>query len=470
MTLAERVAPVLMGHAKPRLAPPFPARSAVADFQASAEEIGLKLIPAQVTVGHYLYALNADDLWLYPEVAAIESRQNGKTEILLPHICRRLKMGRRILHAAQTRERPRDLFKRLAPIIERTHRDAIVRRGAGQESIELANGGLYVITAATGGGARGISGIDDLLLDEVRELDDDFIAAAEPTTSASPNPQIFYLSNAGHESSYVLNAIRERADTDPALAYLEWSADPKRDASDHEGWAEANPALGYFKTLETMERFYTSSRLSRSMARFETEHLCRWVNTLREPLVDITKWNSGEVDNLQAAKRSFMAVSMDPAGARAAAAIAWQEDDHIALRLLFDVTGDPINPDKLGKEIRDKAREIGVAMTGFDPLTDAQLARYLPRAEPIAGQKYANASARFVERVEGGKLQWTDCAGVGADLTYTARKPHDESGSFQAVRADDERPITAVLAAIRAVWLASEMPRLVGKRQKAVGF
>jgi hypothetical protein len=37
---------------------------------------------------------------------------------------------------------------------------------------------------------------------------------------------------------------------------------------------------------------------------------------------------------------------------------------------------------------------------------------------------------------------------------WTARKALDE-GRFEAVRADDKRPITAALAAIRAVWLAS---------------
>jgi hypothetical protein len=109
--------------------------------------------------------------------------------------------------------------------------------------------------------------------------------------------------------------------------------------------------------------------------------------------------------------------------------------------------------------MKAKARELGVVMVGFDPLTDAQLARHFARTEPITGQKYANASARFVSTVKAGGLRWDDCAAVGTDLTWTARKPHDESGSFQAVRADDDRPITAVLAAIRAVWLASEPPR-----------
>jgi hypothetical protein len=42
-------------------------------------------------------------------------------------------------------------------------------------------------------------------------------------------------------------------------------------------------------------------------------------------------------------------------------------------------------------------------------------------------------------------------------------KPHDQSGSFQAVRSDDDRPITAALAAIRAVELAANPPRGVAR-------
>lgn len=453
----------LMGHGKPRIAPPTPARTAVADLEEEAAGIGMTLIPSQVTVGRYLYALaprdedSELDRWLYPEVADLQARQNGKTEILMPHICRRLRMGRRVLHAAQTRELPRRLFNRLAVIIERQHPDAKIRRGAGQETIELANGGLYLITAATGGGARGIDAIDDLLVDEVREIDEDFLGAALPTTSVSPNSQVFYMSNAGHDGSHALNAIRERADKDPALAYLEWSADPSRDAGDREGWAEANPAIGHFPTLmDSLERIYTSSRLSRSMARFETEHLCRWVDTMREPLVEVSHWSACEADQVIEPRRPFMAVSMDPAGKRASAAIAWNRPDgKIGFRLLLEATGNPINPDTLGRDLKEKARLLGVQMTGFDPLTDAVLAKHFPRVEPISGAKFANHSAAFVMAIDARTVQWDHAAAVGDDLTWTARKQHDDTGSFQAVRADDEHPITAALAAIRAVGMAS---------------
>jgi hypothetical protein len=187
---------VLVGREHPRLAPPTPARSQIKDFQETAKGVGIKLLPWQTVVGRYLYASGPGGRWTWPEVAAIVARQNGKTELVTPHILHRLAMGRRILHTAQTRELPRKMFFRLIAIVETRYPDAKIRRGAGQETIELKNGGLYVISAATGGGPRGLS-IDDLIVDELREIGEEFIGAAIPTTSASMNPQILYLSNAG---------------------------------------------------------------------------------------------------------------------------------------------------------------------------------------------------------------------------------------------------------------------------------
>ena len=44
--------------------------------------------------------------------------------------------------------------------------------------------------------------------------------------TASADPQLVYLSNAGTDESVVLNHVRDRAADDPRLAYLEWSAAP----------------------------------------------------------------------------------------------------------------------------------------------------------------------------------------------------------------------------------------------------
>lgn len=475
--MAAPVSRPVKGQAKPRLAPPTPVRSDLAGFRDTAETLGIHLMPWQETAARYLEAQGPAGKHLYREVAVIVARQNGKSTLLVPLIVKRLLEGRRIMHTAQNRKLPFEVFEQVAEVMWDNHRGLFPMRNGrptrpryanGQEEIRLTNDAIYSIVAPTRGGARGPSR-DLVIIDELREMDSwDFIAAAKPTLTASPDPQMVYLSNAGAVDSVVLNAIRNRRDTDESLAYLEWSASPERLPDDRKGWAEANPAMGHEaeamgKLEDALEIDHRTAVLEGTLAIYETEHLCRWVDTMRETLVAIAGWDSCEVESLESPVRPFMGISMDPSGKRAAMSVAWQRPDGtIGSRLLFDVTGSPIDTDKLGKDLRDSARKAGAFLVGFDPLTDAMLAKFFPKTEPISAGKWANASARFVELVEGGpdKLAWTDSPGVGTDLAWTARKPHDESGSFQAVRADDNRPIPAALATIRAVWLASQ-PRPV---------
>lgn len=457
----------LRGHDKPRVAPPIPARSGIRELRETAAGMGIKLIPWQDIAGRYIEATGPGGRHLYREVCVLAARQQGKTTLMKPVIIQRLRAGLKVMHIAQTRELPREMFGVIADAIAETDEDLLPRRrgkiiwpryGSGQEEIVLTNGGSYRIAAASRGGARGHA-TDLVVIDELREMEsNDVMAAAEPTLTMSQDPQIIYLSNAGHDESVVLNAVRDRAGKDVDLAYLEWSASPDRQADDRDGWAEANPALGYYPSvLRTLESAYRKAQLSGNLAIFETEHLCRWVKTMRERLVDEYAWKLCAADEpLGAPRRPFMAVSMAPGGSRASAAIAWKrDDDTIGLRLVFDVAGPIENIDALGKDMADTSLRLGVPMVGFDPLTDVALSKHFRKSLAISGPKYANATDHFVTIVKANRLRWDDAAQIADDLVWTARKENDESGSYQAVRANDDRPITAALAAIRAVWLAS---------------
>jgi hypothetical protein len=459
-----RKAKALVGSEKPRLAPPVPARSLVGDFIATAKELGIELFPWQKQAARYMTALGRGERWLYPEVAIVVARQNGKTRLLVPLVVSRLRAGHKITHAAQTRELTRDLFGEIADIMaqdpslfpKRRGRPIMPRFGAGQEEIRLANGGSYRIVAGNRSGARGQTN-DLVLIDELREFKDfDFIGSAKPTLNASAHPQMIYLSNAGEDDSLVLNSTRLRADSDPNLAYLEWSAAPDQAATDIEAWLSANPAIGHIPSLmETLEREYQTNRMQGTLGIFETEYLCRSVISTRQKLVEDFAWASC-AGPLEAPSRPVLAFSMDPDGRRASAAIAWRRPDgSVGLRLTYNVTGNPIDTDRLGADLRRNAARMGIRTVGFDPLTDAALAKFFKKPESISGGKFANATAQFCNLVTAGKLRWADCEAVTDDLTWTARKVDTESGSYEAVRVKDDRPITASLAAVRAVWLAS---------------
>lgn len=454
---------VPLGHAHPRIAPPVPARHRGKEFADLAAKLGTELYPWQQTAARYLTAVGTEDRWLYPEVALVVGRQNGKTEMLVPLIVARMLDGQRVMHTAQNAKLPREVHDRIATIFLDDYPELIPSKRAisyalGDEKIKLTNGAYYRIVPPTKSGARGPS-VDLLLIDELREMEDfDFIAASEPTTSARPNPQIIYLSNAGTEDSIVLNSLKARADADPNLAYLEWSAAPERADDDREGWLEANPAIGHNPAkLRSLEREYLAYKLANQMAVFETEHLCRWVSSMKTMLVKPDDWKAQDFDPLERAQGGpVMAVKMDISGQRCSAVIAWLNDDkRVSLEVVADVVGSPIDVNLLGPELLKIASVNRVVMTGYDPYTDADLARHFRRAKAINGRDYANASEGFVRRANAHQFRVSDQLGIlAADLVWTIRKS-STNGSYIAVRANNEHTNTAAEAAVRAAWLAS---------------
>ena len=373
------------GIAVPRLAPPTPARSLLADYEAAARELGIRLMPWQRIAARYMTAGTAKR-WAFRSVCIVVARQNGKTELLLPRVVMGLKAGRRMLHTAQNRALPRETFLRVAQALN-GHPDVVeVRYANGQEVIKWANGGRYTLVAPRPG-VRGQS-VDDVILDEVREQRSfDLMAGIKPTMTASRNPQIIYLSNAGDADSVVLNDLRRRMDSDPSLAYLEWSAGEDRALDDPAGWAEANPALGITIQVETLLDFYGSF----PAPVFETEHLCRWVVSMQPRLVSDAAWQRSR-GVLEEPSKPSMAVSMDPSGTRASAVVAWQQSDGtVACRVVADVTGHPIDTKVLGPDLRAIAKRLGARQVAYDPWTDLDLARHFAKPEALGGRDYANA-------------------------------------------------------------------------------
>lgn len=440
----------------PRIAPPRAATSELASWRAAAKAAGVKPMPWQLIAAEYAMATGPRGRWRWPTFAALVARQNGKSELLVPRIRRALVTGERVMHTAQNRTLPREVFERVADLTSRSELRRPIRFTNGQERIDTWAGGVYRIVAPTREGARG--GTNDLVIvDEARELlDFAFVAAARPTLTASPNGQTWYLSNAGDESSVVLNGLRTRALElgDVGLAYLEWSAAPERDIDDPLGWAEANPSLGRLITWPTLEGFRAD--YAQTPAIFQTEHLCQWVDSMLPRLVNDVAWQLARRDT-ESPIRPCLGISQS--ANRIVGIIAWpQSDGTIGLRLAADVTGDPVDVDRAGAALAELAQRLGVPAFGYAPATDRDLARHLElpgiEGQPISGQLAAAASARFVATLEAGRLAWGDAELVGHDLAFTVRKAA-AAGTWVAVAGKSDRPIPAAHAAIWAVWMAT---------------
>ena len=159
-----------------------------------------------------------------------------------------------------------------------------IRHANGTESIELLSGARLDVVAATRDGSRGRTA-DFLWIDELREIDEQGFTAAVPTTRARPNAMSLYSSNAGDAFSSVLNNMRERCLTNPpkSLGYYEYSAEQycKIDYSPAfwQQVANANPALGYTITKESIEEAIGTSSLEAT----RTEILSSWIDALQSP-------------------------------------------------------------------------------------------------------------------------------------------------------------------------------------------
>jgi hypothetical protein len=447
----------LLGVQSPRLSPPRPAKSRLEQFEKTASGMGIRLLPWQEAAGTYLTATGPDG-WLFREVAIVVARQNGKTELLVPRVLMDLRAGKRVLHTAQNRTLPREVFMRVAwQLLDTEIIPNGIRYANGQEKITMRNGGSYKIVAPQRG-ARGLSA-DTLIFDELREFEDyDIIAAATPTLTASPDPQTIYLSNAGSDASVVLNDLKRRGEEggEGAYAYLEWSAAGDRSIDDRDGWAEANPSLGHFLRLATLENAFAT----KPPTTFETEHLCRWVASMQPRMVSDAAWMACHTTIEDKPVRPAIAFSVDPTGRRASVVMAWaRTDGRIALVELAEAVGDPIDLPALALDVKRFVAEHGAKRVGFASWTDKELARHIARAEAVDGKEYAQASEQFARYVMEQRIAWDGAAHITDDLTWTARKPHD-SGAWMAVPATHERSVTAILAAVRAVWMASA-PRTV---------
>jgi hypothetical protein len=227
---------------------------------------GTRLDPWQRRVLRDGLGEKADGQWSAFEVAMILARQNGKNVVFEARELGGLfLLGERlIVHTAHQYKTSIEAFRRIDQIV--TDYDWFrrkvkrVTRTNGEEGIELTSGARLRFLARSKASGRGFSA-DCIILDEAYELGDDEMSAMLPTLSAMPNPQLWYGSSAGMQSSIQLARIWRRimraasGEADPSLAGFVWQAAlcsvfcrpgcTEHDRIDDPAvWARTNPALG----------------------------------------------------------------------------------------------------------------------------------------------------------------------------------------------------------------------------------
>lgn len=309
-------------------------------IQFAEDVLELELLPWQKWLLIHMLELLPDNSLRFRTVVVLVARQNGKSTLsqvlalwfmyvygvaLVIGTAQDLDVAEEIwAGAVELAEESEDL----APLIEK------VVKVNGKKALELAkaeelpNGGgqRYKVKAANRRAGRGLSG-DVILLDELREHQSwDAWGAITKTTMARAMALILALSNAGDATSVVLRYLRQmclkelveagetdlaaeldqqyieqgieaaeeyaNAGEDDSVAIFEWSAPPGCDVWDRDGWAQANPSLGYTIT----ERTIASACRTDPEWIFRTEVLCQWSDgTLEGPFPPGT-WDAGRWD------------------------------------------------------------------------------------------------------------------------------------------------------------------------------
>jgi len=424
--------------------------------------------------------VDKDGKWVRSTAGVLVARQSGKTHLMRMRILAGLYIfgEAQIYGMAQNRRLSLDTLWKVLELIEScdwmAKRLKRVSRTNGNESIEVwchhwpapCEGKCirirkYGILAATADGARGASA-DLLYVDELREIDEKVWAAAAPTTRARPNSQTWITSNAGTLESIVLNDMRSRAlaDDNPRLGWWEWSAEPYCKIDDRNAWAQANPALGYTVSIESLEDSVARDHPDN----VRTELLCQWVDALDSPW-DLAKYDSGldrtlVMDpNLQ----TFMAFDMDFNRTTCYLVSAQMGPDGIRVFSHAWIRDEPLNELEVASEIASVVRRYKTQLVAYDPRACEHVAAHLKkvgiRTEPTpwSGTLFPTLCDITMSSMNQKRIKHVGQPEIRSQLAACARRPASDGGWRIARKQSGSIP--AAVALVMAVGHA-EIPKV----------
>lgn len=439
-----------------------------------AKKAGLILDPWQCYVLDNSLGESRDGTWTAFEVGVIVSRQNGKGSILeARELAGLFLFGEElILHSAHEFKTASQAFKRIRGLIENTpilkKKVKSIKTGSYEQSIELTTGQRLQFIARSGGSGRGFSA-DLIILDEAYNLPATAIDALMPTTSARPNPQIWYTSSAPDINlapCEQLAAVRKRAieGSDPSLAYFEWSADvhdvdcePECDKHDSEDdpevWAKTNPALGIRLSVEHVAR----EKRSMTKAGFQRERLGVGnypADTEQWRVITKPQWEKTEdqESTIDPESSIVFAIDVTPDGTYGTIAVAGLRTDGTKhVQLVAHLPGTSWIVDKM-KELqgRKPVTTLILPTSQAGTLIANLEAKNIP-VTSISGIEYAQACGQFFNEIKSKELIHPQQNELDLAVAGALKKEVGEGGAWKWAR----KGVVATISPLIASTLAS---------------
>ena len=419
---------VLSGEKRPRVShvPEFVSSAGVEAVELAASA-GLLLDDWQQYALHCALGERVDGKWSAFEVGLVVARQNGKGSILeARELAGLFLFGEQlILHSAHEFKTASEAFLRIKTLVDNTDdlrkRVHKIRTSHGDEGIELTTGQRLRFVARSTGSGRGFTG-DCIILDEAYALPQAAVGALLPVLSSRPNPQLWYTSSAGHMSSDVLRAVRDRGvkGEDSSLAYLEWSADPRLSSDDRTGWAQANPALGIRISEEHVEREFNAM----PEREFVRERLGVWDEGAGEDsALNVEAWARLFDGSSRALDPVSFALDVSPDGVASIASAGRRSDDLLHVEVVENRPGTSWVVGRLTELARRWSPSTIVLDVG------SQAGALLPDLEraglnltKISGREMAQSSVAFAALINNEQVRHLDQAHLNAAVAAAKRR------------------------------------------------
>lgn len=497
-SLASSAPELVTGHQTPRIGTPrtleLPTRGP--QLAAVAELRGFTYEPWQNHVADVALEFNPETgLWVHSEVDLLVARQNGKTELLADRVLASLYVfdfEKLVLHTAQDRTVPEELFEKLVEIIGDTpalHRRLHARKGInhtnGKQQIRLKDGSRYKVLAPRADAFRGYS-CHLLIMDEARtQRDWNLWNAATPTQSALGDAkQRWVVSNAGDARSVVLDAIQasgRKAAADPASyrhkAYLEWSAAEDRPLDDEEGWREANPGYGLRITRATVRaELAVALEDPEALAGFIAERLCRRAHGAKNAAIPLDAWNLCAMAEPPLVEpgppRPVLGIDVDGDRTHGAIALAAWREGRLVVDVVEEFHADPAADEAVtSTELTEAAlrwmTEYRISRFAGDPMTIATVATNLEAKKKkwikLTASARMAAAGSLYDQTLSGALAHRGNLSLTSQIQRAARKVAGDD-LWYISRQESEGTISGVIATAGAVY-GAQLPTRTPKVQ-----